>query len=265
MIALVALLYWRKSAGFSKTVENVEKIKWAGDNWIPPKLVVGTYQVKGKMPKDLHPVEVALLLEMPLHRVVALMLEGLKRQGIIEVVKEDPLQIKILTASKAENEYEELFLQAFDTEGMVLSGLLSDFFEKVLAKLQEKVWDCDLEATKAYYRKKLEQKEETEEDRRDPNYWYWFVVALRVLQPARVPAHAPAVRVRLRLPAVHVVGLVLQGLLRARRRRRPAACRPATRPATTRATPPATTPATPRAIPRATRPATPRACRGGAH
>ena len=45
------------------------------------------------------------------------MLEGLKRQGIIEVVKEDPLQIKILTARKAEHEYEELFLQSFDTQG----------------------------------------------------------------------------------------------------------------------------------------------------
>ncbi|MCX7029660.1 MAG: radical SAM protein [Spirochaetes bacterium] len=156
VIALVALLYWRKSAGFAKTVESVEKIKWAGDNWIPPKLVVGTYQVKGKVPKDLHPVEAALLLEMPLNRVVALMLEGLKRQNIIEVVQEDPLQIKVLTASKAEHEYEELFLQAFDTEGKVLSGLLSDFFEKVLQKLQEKVWDCDLEATKAYYQAKLE-------------------------------------------------------------------------------------------------------------
>ncbi len=263
LVALIALLYWRKSAGFSKSVESVEKIKWAGDNWIPPKLVVGTYQVKGKIPKDLHPVEAALLLEMPLGRAVALMLEGLKRQNIIEVVEEDPLQIKILTAAKAEHEYEELFLQAFDTEGKVLSGLLSDFFEKVLAKLQEKVWDCDLEATKAYYRAKLEKKDETTEDRRRPELLVLVRMALRVLQPARVPAHAPALGVRLVLPAVHVVGLVLQGLFLAARRRRPAAWGPATPRATTRAIPPATTRATPRVIPRATPPATPRACRGG--
>ena len=97
----------------------------------------------------------------------------------------------------------------------MLSGLLSDFFEKVLAKLQEKVWDCDLEATKAYYRAKLEKKDETAEDRRRPELLVLVRVALRVLQPARVPAHAPALGVRLVLPAVHVVGLVLQGLLRA--------------------------------------------------
>ena len=156
LLALVILLYWLKTRGYNKTLEKVQGISWAGDNWIPPKLFAGTYQVKGKVDKDLHPVEVALLLEMPLQKVVAIMLEGLKRQGIIEVVKEDPLQIRILTARKAEDEYEELFLQSFDTHGLVLSGLLADFFEKVLAKLQEKIWDCDIDATRDYYRKKLE-------------------------------------------------------------------------------------------------------------
>jgi hypothetical protein len=173
LLALVILLYWVKSRGYNATLGKVEGIRWAGDNWIPPKLFAGTYTVKGKVDKDLHPVEVALLLEMPLQKVVAIMLEGLKRQGIIEVVKEDPLQIRILTARKAEDQYEELFLQSFDTNGLVLSGLLADFFEKVLAKLQEKIWDCDIDATRDYYRKKLEQREETEQDRVTPYYWYW--------------------------------------------------------------------------------------------
>ena len=85
--------------------------------------LTGTYQVKGKIAEGLHPVEVALLLEMPMQKVVGIMLEGLKRPGIIEVVKEDPLQIKILTAQKAAHEYEEMFLQSFDTKGLVLSAL----------------------------------------------------------------------------------------------------------------------------------------------
>jgi hypothetical protein len=41
----------------------------------------------------------------------------------------------------------------------VLSGLMADFFEGAIKKLQEKIWDCDLEATKAYYRKKIEEAE----------------------------------------------------------------------------------------------------------
>ena len=173
LLVVVFLLYWLKNRGYGRTMEKVEGIKWAGDNWIPPKLFGGTYSVKGKIVEDLHPVEVALLLEMPLPRVVGIMLEGLKRQGIIEVLSEDPLQIRILTAHKAEHEYEELFLQSFDTKGLVLSGLLADFFEKVLAKLQEKIWDCDIDATRDFYRRKLEHKEETPEDRAAPYYWYW--------------------------------------------------------------------------------------------
>ena len=194
-------------------------------------------------------------------KVVALMLEGLKRQNIIEVVQEDPLQIRVLTASKAEHEYEELFLQAFDTEGKVLSGLLSDFFEKVLQKLQEKVWDCDLEATREYYRANLEKKDETEEDRRDPYYWYWSrspgSTSTRTCTRgcACRPSSARVTSSSCRRPRASRAAS-------RRRRRRPAACRPATRPATTRATPRATTPATRRAIPRVTPPATPRACRG---
>ncbi|HYW84649.1 MAG TPA: hypothetical protein VFB30_15410, partial [Spirochaetia bacterium] len=173
VLVAVLLLYILKARGYGRTMEKVEGIRWAGDNWIPPKLYSGTYQVKGKIVKDLHPIEVALLLEMPLQKVVAIMLEGLKRQGVVEVVSEDPLKIKILTARKAEHEYEELFLQSFDTRGEVLSGLLADFFEKVLAKLQEKIWDCDIDATKEYYRKQLEKREETEQDRVAPYYWYW--------------------------------------------------------------------------------------------
>ena len=175
LVGGAVLLYWMKARGYENAVGRVEGIRWAGDNWIPPKLLMGTYQVKGKVPKDLHPVEAALLLEWPLSRVAAIMLEGLKRQGIIEVKDEDPLQIRILTARKAGHEYEELFLQAFDTKGLVLSGLLSDFFEKVIAGLQEKIWDCDVEATKEYYLKMLEKKEEDETpaDRTAAYYPYW--------------------------------------------------------------------------------------------
>ena len=172
-------------------MEKVEGISWAGDNWIPPKLFAGTYTVKGKIVKDLHPVEVALLLEMPLQKVVAIMLEGLKRQGIIEVVTEDPLQIKILTARKAEHEYEEMFLASFDTKGLVLSGLLADFFEKVLAKLQERIWDCDIDALKDYYRKKLEQKEEAAGPRR-ALLLVLVLVSLDLLEHGRLLPRAPA-------------------------------------------------------------------------
>ncbi|HTP57754.1 MAG TPA: DUF2207 domain-containing protein, partial [Spirochaetia bacterium] len=56
LLVAVLLLYVLKARGYGRTMEKVEGIRWAGDNWIPPKLYGGTYQVKGKIAKDLHPV-----------------------------------------------------------------------------------------------------------------------------------------------------------------------------------------------------------------
>ena len=260
ILAAILLLYIAKVRGFGKTMEKVEGIRWAGDNWIPPKLYGGTYEVKGKIVKDLHPVEVALLLEMPLQRVVAIMLEGLKRQGVIEVVSEDPLRIKILTARKAEHEYEELFLQSFDTRGDVLSGLLADFFEKVLAKLQEKIWDADIDATKEYYRSQLERREETEQDKAAPYYWYWSSYRwiywnTAVYSQVHLPHDFSADYRTFMASASCFKGCF------APPRQPPAAWVRAIRPATTPAIPPAIMPATQRAIPPVTQRAIPPACR----
>ncbi|TXT41726.1 MAG: hypothetical protein FD137_2652, partial [Spirochaetes bacterium] len=179
------VLYARKLGGYGKKAALVKDLSWAGDTWIPPKLFSGTYQVKGKVAENLHPIQVALLLELPLARVVALILEGLKSQGIAEVLTEDPLRIRILTAEQAEEALEEAFLACFDAEGRVLSGLLMDFFEAQLKELQERLWDCDIEATKAHYRAKLADGEmieaEAQGDRAryaawrasNPHWHYW--------------------------------------------------------------------------------------------
>ena len=159
LIALALVLYARRLASYRARKALLAGISWAGDAWSPPRILVGSYQVPGKVAEGLHPVEVALLMELPLPRVAAIMIEGLRRQGLIELVSESPLRIKILSAAKAQSDYEESFLGAFDSEGRVLSGLMADFFEAAIKKLQEKVWDCDLEATKTYYRKKIEEAE----------------------------------------------------------------------------------------------------------
>jgi len=74
LLVLAILLYILKARGYGRTLEKVKGISWAGDNWVPPRLFAGTYTVKGKIAEGLHPVEVALLLEQPLPKVVAIML-----------------------------------------------------------------------------------------------------------------------------------------------------------------------------------------------
>jgi hypothetical protein len=144
-------LYYANLRRYGARAALVRQIAWAGDSWLPPKLFAGSYQVPGKIAKDLHPAEVALLFELPLARVVALMVEGLQAKGMVNLLGEEPLRISITSAKPGEG-LEEAFLACFDSEGRALSGLLTDFFEGLIKDLQEKLWDCDMEATKTYYR-----------------------------------------------------------------------------------------------------------------
>ena len=150
LILLSLFIFIRRYKSYLKGQETIKGISWAGSSWMPPKLLVGTFQVEGKVIEDLHPIEAALLLELPLPRIVAIMLDGLKEQKIIDIISKDPLIINILTSQKAQHEYEELFLSAFNSEGEVLSGIMADFFDKMLKSLQEKLWDADIEATKTF-------------------------------------------------------------------------------------------------------------------
>ncbi len=153
--ALALFLYHRKLKGFEKASAVLEETAWAGDDWEPPVIAAGSYQVPGKIAEDLHPVEAALLLNLELSDIVSIILDSLTAQAVIEVTRQDPLKIHILTEKPSGDEIAEQFLACFDAEGNLLGGLLADFFENRIKILQEKVWDCDLEATAAYYRKKI--------------------------------------------------------------------------------------------------------------
>ncbi|HEY9054714.1 MAG TPA: hypothetical protein VIO60_07840, partial [Rectinemataceae bacterium] len=162
LIALALVLYSKRLRAYAASKAMIQGIAWAGDAWIPPKLFAGTYQVPGKVVEDLHPFQVALLLELPLPRAIGLMLEGLESAGLVDVESQDPLRIRILDARRSGEEMEEAFLACFDAEGRVLSGLLMDFVESAMKTLQERLWDCDIEATKAFYRAKLAEAEALE-------------------------------------------------------------------------------------------------------
>ena len=62
LVALGIFLYIRKTKRYAKIVAVAEGIAWAGDDWVAPQIVSGSFAVPGKIAKDLHPVEVAILL-----------------------------------------------------------------------------------------------------------------------------------------------------------------------------------------------------------
>ena len=73
----------------------------------------------------------------------------------------------------------EKFLGCFNLDGLLMSGLLADFFEHEIKTLQEKVWDCDLEATKKFYREKLSADFKNIDGEKRTNLhnnynWFWY-------------------------------------------------------------------------------------------
>ncbi len=103
-------------------------------------------------------------MEFSLEQIIRIMLDALEAQKVIEVIEKNPLQIRILTSEKAASELEESFLSSFDSDGYVLEGMLADFYKSVIVSLQEKTWDCDIEATKRYYQSQMFGESGTSQD-----------------------------------------------------------------------------------------------------
>ena len=56
--------------------QGLKEIKWENLNWTPPKLVLSSFHIPGKICKDLTPIEAAFYLGMPVKRVLSGMLDA---------------------------------------------------------------------------------------------------------------------------------------------------------------------------------------------
>ena len=120
------------------------------DLWEAPELQVGGFGQKGKIAKDLHPIEVGLLLGLEIPQIVGIMVQALGDQKKLIVRSLEPITAFREPDAMLEP-IEHDFVEIFDAIGHVDSNKLQEFLEKVIAGLQEKTWDCDLEATRKYY------------------------------------------------------------------------------------------------------------------
>jgi hypothetical protein len=102
--ALGLWAYRQKLKGFEKNSAALEELAWAGDQWEPPAIAAGSYQIPGKVAENLHPVEVALLLNLELSSVVSIILDTLSAEHLIEVMTPDPLNVKILSPNPSDDE-----------------------------------------------------------------------------------------------------------------------------------------------------------------
>jgi hypothetical protein len=122
--------------------------------YLPPQLSVEGVGIK----RGLTAPEAALLLELPLDKVLAMVLFGLVRKSAVEVVSRDPeVRLKVLDAAKADQDYERTFVAAIGDKGAPVPDQLRtmtiDFIKNTNAKLK----GFSRKETVAYYRQIVSQ------------------------------------------------------------------------------------------------------------
>jgi hypothetical protein len=120
----------------------------------------------GKICRGLTPVEAAILVEAPLHRVFTMVITALLSKGVIRAVQADPLQVERVGTSLAPNAvqlpdgdkvslepYEVGFLDTLSAPPAEVAK--KDFGEplkRLVGLVQYKMAGFDADATRAYYR-----------------------------------------------------------------------------------------------------------------
>jgi hypothetical protein len=120
----------------------------------------------GGVKRGLTAVQAAMLLEVPLSRVLTMLIFGLARKGVVRIAGKSPLRLEVLGEKKGEATwklpdgrtiklwpYEPAFVRAFeDQKGISVENMTLDGpFEKLIDGLSAGMATFDLEETRSYY------------------------------------------------------------------------------------------------------------------
>lgn len=119
--------------------------------YLPPELAVEGTGVK----RGLTAVEAAILLEAPLNKVVAMILFGLVKKGIITVESEKPLKLTAADPLPKEIKlwyYERRFLSAIKENGTLDEKVLQEMVVDLIGDVNKKLAGFSRKETKTYYK-----------------------------------------------------------------------------------------------------------------
>ena len=147
VLAFGLVPFWiitRKHRSMMAAREELSRVSWEGNEWVPPKIQMSTFKKPGEIGKELTALEAAVLSGGQVSQIIALMLKNLEQKGVIHVLSGNPLRIE----RKAEGEasldpYEKMLLQGMQTDGTVPVEHLNKTFLTIASGLQQKLWNCD--------------------------------------------------------------------------------------------------------------------------
>jgi hypothetical protein len=117
-------------------------------NYLPPTMSIEGVGVK----RGLTAVQASILLQMPLDRVLTMILFGLLKKGAVDITSQDPLRLERLDEDvKGLHDYEEWFMKAIASDGRVHESKLQDAVVKLIRSVNNKMRGFSRKETVAYY------------------------------------------------------------------------------------------------------------------
>ncbi|MHA1229190.1 MAG: hypothetical protein ACTSPQ_00950, partial [Candidatus Helarchaeota archaeon] len=145
-----------------------------------PKIKLETLGIPGNIIKDLDPIEAAFFLDLPVVKILNLIIMDLYRRGVIEILDKDPIILRLYLYNLKEPPYYETKLLNSLLDGKKITKESIESVIKVLAEnIQIKVIDADFEKTAEFYRSKIQDiwnsiENESDNIERANRYWNKF-------------------------------------------------------------------------------------------
>jgi hypothetical protein len=117
-------------------------------NYLPPTMSIEGVGVK----RGLTAVEASILLQMPLDRVLTMILFGLLKKGAVDITSQDPLRLERLKGDiKGLHDYEKRFMVAIAPDGHVHESKLQHAVVALIKSVNNKMRGFSRRETVAYY------------------------------------------------------------------------------------------------------------------
>ncbi|MBN1222766.1 MAG: hypothetical protein JXB23_05925, partial [Candidatus Aminicenantes bacterium] len=181
----------RKHRSMVRAQSELDQVKWVREDWEPPKIELASFRTPGKIAKDLDPVEAGVFIGVPYKQIFSTILSQLVSRNCLQVLSRDPLLVEIVRPMPVPysdlSVYEQKMYQAARDDGQFSEQELNGLLKEVVHNIQQKAWDCDIEATKNHYQDRITEafkeipgeplgKDDRRRLRDDPagSWWYWY-------------------------------------------------------------------------------------------
>jgi len=130
-------------------IEALKSVSSGKMKYLPPSIKIEGAGIR----RGLTAPEAAVLMEMPLNKILTMILFGLLKKGAVKIKSHNPLRLEENPELvKDLREYEKWFIRALDIEGKLLEGNLRETLIELINSVERKMKGFSYRETIEYYR-----------------------------------------------------------------------------------------------------------------